>query len=202
MEELDIPESVTELAPAALAASNIMRFHGKYASPDNLYLANDGVLLQMSSAKGYGHRNLIFEVPADIVEIGEWAFFANRTVDKIVWHDGIKRIADHAFQAVSFWFDPQLPAGLEEIGKMAFNDPMSWSIFRGSSIIFPSSVKKIGSSIGLPETLYFEPTVPPEWNAHELEKRNVRTIYVPAESIDAYKEAYPMFAEKIIVWER
>lgn len=199
IEELNIPESVTELAPGAFAASDITKFSGKFASADNLYLSKDGVLIQMASVRGYGKQMITFEVPADIVEIGDRAFFGNDLVENIVWHAGIKRIASKAFQSCRIKFGPELPAGLEEIDDHAFYT--IWTTQFRDGVIFPASVKKIGSYFGLPSSIWFEPTVPPEWNVVKYEYRNIGTIYVPAESLEAYKEAYPMFADKITIWE-
>lgn len=154
----------------------------------------------MASVRGYGKQMITFEVPADIVEIGDRAFFGNDLVENIVWHAGIKRIASKAFQSCRIKFGPELPAGLEEIDDHAFYT--IWTTQFRDGVIFPASVKKIGSYFGLPSSIWFEPTVPPEWNVVKYEYRNIGTIYVPAESLEAYKEAYPMFADKITIWER
>lgn len=53
--------------------------------------------------------------------------------------------------------------------------------------------------------MWFEPVVPPQWSYSKYEfyqQGRLKALHVPAESVEAYKSAYPAFADVIKPWEK
>ena len=47
--------------------------------------------------------------------------------------------------------------------------------------------------------IWFEPVTPPKIDTTGM---RINAIYVPEEALEAYRNAYPEFSDKIHVWER
>ncbi len=164
--------------------------------------------------------------PDSVVEIGEGAFYQCLGLKSIKLGSGLKSIGDMAFDAcVELGYLPSnpkplvIPGNVESIGKRAFNTCgiMLLTLENGVKTIgeqaffscsflrtveIPSSVESIGK-----EAFYCEGfesiadlAATPQPYAEEMLGSVDKTfpIYVPGQSIAAYKQAWPDYANRIV----
>ena len=180
-----IGKGVTSIGDAAFCdCSNLKAFYGKFASADNCYLVVNGVL--HSFAIGCGATE--FTVPNSVSEIGNSAFYNCSSLTSVTIGSSVTAIEDAAFEYCSSLKTITIPDSVTTIGESAFNKCNSLT-----SAIIGNGVTSIGSSAfyncsNLTE-VYCKPTIPPT-GGYNMFNNNAadRKIYVPAESLDAYKE--------------
>ena len=168
LKSFTIPSSLTSVDDAIFAdCINLAEFKGKFASEDGRCLIVDGVL------KSFAHFGVTeYTLPGSITKIGDEAFCCDSNLASVTIPDGVTEIGDYAF----YWCQ-----GL-------------------TSITIPDSVTSIG--VGAFKLCYdltsvfCERTTPPTANFEGYSSwgafyRNAadRKIYVPTESVDAYKTA-------------
>ena len=168
---ISIPNSLMFLGEGNFSESyKLENFAGKYASPDGRCLIYEGTLI------AFAHYNCgtEFEVPSGVVKIGRDAFNACNTLISIT-----------------------LPETVESIG---------WEAFFGCNlqqITLPESLKSIGYySFGYNQNLSSITClsqIPPSAGQGMFEGTNNCPIYVPNESVDAYKTAsgWSAYADRI-----
>lgn len=200
LKTVNIPESVVEIEEGAFRGSSIKIFTGKFSSDNNRTVIIGNRLI----AAGYNDLldDALLIIPTNVTEIADFACAGNVGISQLTWHDGITRIGRNAFcgQITRCKWTPVLPAELVEIGELAFYNPYTRMSLFEDGVIIPSKVKRIGKEAITSPKMWFEPTDPPMWDIVERDKPEA--IFVPAHSLNAYKEAYPQFADKIVVWER
>ena len=95
---INIPESVTSLGEGAFAAcASLVRFSGKFASQDGLFLIDSGYILSAANGAMFGR----ITIPDGIITIGDWAFFACRQITDIIIPESVNSIGEEAFSGCS-----------------------------------------------------------------------------------------------------
>ena len=167
LESITIPESVTKISKDFAFYGTFKEFKGKFASEDSCCLIEDNTIIRYAI-----DCNLTsYAIPDNITTIGQCAFDGAKKVENII-----------------------IPNSITEIGYYAFRDcPLT-------SVTIPENVISIGHQAfahagGYSNTLkivYCKPTTPPrgnEWMFEFDNRETLETIYVPANAVDAYKEA-------------
>ena len=162
-----LPESLTNTDENLFRnCASLAEFKGKYASEDGRCLIIDGVLNSFA--------------PADLTSF---------TIP-----DGVVRVGEDSFNGCANLTAVTIPEGVEELGNWVF-----WQCTALTSIEIPASVTQIGQQCfggcTLLSEIYCNPTTPPAlelfygpWSAFEEIAEGAK-IYVPAESVEAYKTA-------------
>lgn len=124
-ESISIPSTVTQIATQAFSSTELKSYEVSEANQnftsvdDVLYTKDKSVLL--SVPVNWKEENSTFELPAEVSEIGDYAFYNNRTIQTIVMGEGVKKIGTHAFASCGALSEITLPDSLEEIGDNAFS---------------------------------------------------------------------------------
>ena len=132
-------------------------------------------------------------IPEGITSIENNTFQWCTSLTSISLPDGLQLIGDSAFYGCSLLASIILPEGLLSIGSQTFTFCTSLT-----SITFPSTIESIGSNPFLSCTqlsvLFIKAVTPPSGNPYNS---SIRNIYVPSQSVNAYKEAWPECADII-----
>ena len=129
-------------------------------------------------------------IPNSVTEIGYYAFAECSSFISVTIPDSVTEIGNYAFAWCSSLTSVTIPDSVTTIGKWAFDDCSSLE-----SITIPDSVTTIGyaafSSCSSLTSVYCKPTTPPA-GGYDMFYYNAsgRKIYVPMESVEAYKSAY------------
>ena len=187
-----IPDSVTTIGSSAfyncssqqvyiadLSAWCKIDFANSSANPlyydNNLYLNNELV------------TDLV--IPSDITEIKSYAFYYCSSLTSVTIPDSVTSIGSSAFSGCSRLTSVTIPDSVTTIGDQAFRNCSSLT-----SITIPDSVTSIGSyafeSCSSLTSVYCKATTPPTVSYHMFRgNASGRKIYVPIESVQAYKSA-------------
>lgn len=138
-------------------------------------------------------------LPLNLTKIEKSALYGRYNLDYVFIPQGVKEIGDYAFKGCSQLSSLVLPDSLEIIGYQPFSEGIK-------SIRIPRTVQELSNSgIGEIEDIYMEWTpeevekfgdVSLEWirfehNGNQSTMHFIRpTLHVPAEYIDAYKQAF------------
>ncbi|MBQ5778465.1 MAG: leucine-rich repeat domain-containing protein [Paludibacteraceae bacterium] len=128
-------------------------------------------------------------LPEGVTEIGRGAFGYCTSLTSITLPEGVKSIGDDAFFECSSLTSITLPEGVTEIGRGAFANCSSLT-----SITLPESVTSIGevafdcSSLASITSMNATPPSIDGYHGFEYVDKSI-TLYVPAESVEAYKNA-------------
>ena len=175
------------------------------------YTTTDGQILDVSDknsgatiiANFYadGKGTIIFDKP--ITRIGDYAFSWCESLTSITIPDSVTSIGDSAFYNCDSLVSVTIPDSVTTIEEYAFYWCESLT-----SITIPDSVTSIGYSAFYDcqdlESVYCKATIPPG-GANNMFSNNAsgRTIYVPKESVDAYKSAkwWSEYADDIVGYD-
>ena len=122
-------------------------------------------------------------------KIGDGAFQGCTTLASITIPDSVTTIGDNAFHSCVSLASVTIPEGVTEIGSQAFAVCTSLT-----SVTIPASVTSVSylafaHCFSLKE-VYCKPTTPPTGDSSMFhDNASGRKIYVPTESVDAYKSA-------------
>ena len=143
----------------------------------------------------YGCTSLTsITIPESVVSIGNYAFDSCSILTGITILEGVTSIGDYAFLGCSSLSSITIPDGVTSIGEGAFANCSNLT-----SITIPEGVTSIGYDafyycLSL-ESVYCKSTTPPvaerlngSWAAFYVNASG-RKIYVPIESVEAYKSA-------------
>ena len=203
-----IPDSVTEIGDYAFGdCTSLTSFYGKFASVDNRCLIANGKLIAFApagltgytipdsvtsiggSAFRYCYSLTSVTIPDSVTEIGDSAFNGCTSLTNITIPDSVTEIGDSAFYNCESLTSVTIPDSVIEIGSSAFR-----SCYSLTSVTIPDGVTEIGFSAFCDCTslkeVYCKPTTPPT-GGYDMFYGNAlgRKIYVPAESVEAYKSA-------------
>ena len=157
-----IPDSVTTIGYGAFSlCSNLQEFKSKFASEDVRCLIIDGTLNSFAPA---GLTE--YTIPDCVTTIGNSAFISCTSLTSITIPDNVTTIGDFAFSDCSSLTSVTIPDSVTTIGWNAFG--------------YCSSLTSV----------YCKATTPPAGGSSMFYKNaSGRKIYVPMESVEAYKSA-------------
>ncbi|MBE6197949.1 MAG: leucine-rich repeat domain-containing protein [Rikenellaceae bacterium] len=165
---ITIPDSVTSIGEDPFIwCSSLEAFYGKFASSDNRCLIVNEVL--NSFAIGCGATE--YTIPNSVTSIGSSAFSGCTSLTSVTIPDSVTSIRDYAFYGCRSLTSITIPDSVTSIGWGAFEDC--------------TSLKEV----------YCKPTTPPTGGCYMFSYYNsgYKTIgckiYVPTESVEAYKTA-------------
>ena len=206
---ITIPESVTGIGSEAFYGCSSLE---SITFPEGVSSIESGVFYQCA-------RLHDFTIPESVTRIGDVAFYGCRSLASITIPEGVTSIGDNAFYGCSslaefngkfasedgrclvkdgelISFAPYglteytIPDGVTSIGDEAFYYCRSLE-----SVTIPEGVTSIGAKAfyycqNLAE-VYCKPTTPPSGEKSDMFNYNAprRKIYVPSESVEAYKTA-------------
>ncbi len=196
-----IPDSVTEIGGSAFAdCDSLTSFYGKFTSVDNRCLIANGKLIAFAPA---GLTE--YTIPDSVTSIGKYAFGWCTSLTNITIPDSVTEIGNNAFFSCDSLTSVTIPDSVSAIGEYAFAYCESLT-----SVTIPDSVTSIGSYTFYYCTsltsVYCKPTTPPtgDYN-HSMFDNNAsgRKIYVPMESVEAYKSAqgWSDYADAIVGYD-
>ena len=180
-----IPDSVTSIGAAAFyVCSSLQEFRGKFASKDGRCLIIDGVLNSFAPA---GLTE--YTIPDSVTSIGDRAFYGCYSITSVTIPDGVTSIGDYVFSWCKSLTNVTIPDSVTTIGDEAFVYCSSLT-----SVTIGDSVTTIGkyafrdcSSL---TSVYCKAITPPSCRNYMFDKNaDDRKIYVPMESVEAYKSA-------------
>ena len=201
---ITIPDSVTTIGDAAFArCSNLREFNGKYASEDGRCLIFNGTLNLFAPA---GLTE--YTIPDGVTAIGWHAFGWCSSLTSITIGDGVTTIGMWAFGCCNSLTSVTIPDSVTTIGYQAFYGCSSLtSVTIGDSITtigdyafyYCSSLTSVYCKAVTPSTAEVYGSY---WCAFD-ENASDRKIYVPTESVDAYKSAtgWSSYADAIVGYE-
>ena len=194
-----IPDSVTEIGEWAFdSCSSLIEFKGKFASEDGRCLIIDGTLNFFAPA---GLTE--YTIPDSVTTIGEYTFGYCSSLTSITIPDSVTTIRDYAFYECTSLTSVTIPDSVTTIGDEAFGYCSSLT-----SVTIPDSVTTIGDyAFCWCESLtsvYCKATTPPAGD-YSMFYNNAsgRKIYVPMESVEAYKSAqgWSAYADAIVGYD-
>lgn len=130
---------------------------------------------------------MTLDIPEGVTKIGDFAFYTTPTLTSVTIPNGVTRIGREAFSQCTSLRSINIPNGVTTIGQYAFDRTAF------TSIIIPSTITSI--SIGAfnnssLESVTILATTPPSLGSGAFSRNGtLPTIYVPAESVEAYKGA-------------
>ena len=201
-----IPDSVTTIVEYAFTnCSSLQEFKGKFASEDGRCLIVDGVL--NSFALGCGATE--YTIPNSVTTIEDYAFWGCETLTSITIPDSVTAIGESAFFDCDSLTSVNIPDSVTAIGESAF-----LGCNRLTSVTIGNNVTSIGEfafdSCSRLTSVYCKAITPPAlalnyYGDCEAFDNNAsdRKIYVPMESVEAYKSAsgWSDYADDIVGYE-
>ena len=203
-----IGNSVTSIGNLAFySCSSLQAFYGKYASSDNRCLVVDGVLDTFAPS---GLTS--YTIPDCVTSIGKYAFSDCSSLTSVTIPDSVTSIGRSAFSDCSSLTSVTIGNSVTSIGNLAFYSCSSltsvtignsvtsigdWA-FDGcrslASVTIPDSVTSIGGwafqNCRSLASVYCKPTTPPAVGGYMFDDNaSGRKIYVPRNSVEAYKSA-------------
>lgn len=181
------PSTVTELGNSVFQnCQNLTSITGKWASDDNKCLIIDGTL------NSFAHANLgdSYSFPESVTTVGDSALRNCHYSGNLSFGSTLLRIESQAFAHAYYIKSIQLGESVEYIGDQAFNG------FGVKNLVLPASLKAIGSGAlanWFQSVTLSAKTPPVAADAHIFETEyntyDEFPVYVPAESVEAYKTA-------------
>ena len=165
---ITIPDSVTSIGYEVFPNS-VAEFKGKFATDDKLALIVNDRLIAFASASGV----TTYIIPDGVTSIGEWVFSNCDSLTEVTIPNSVTSIGEWVFSNCDSLTSIVIPEGVTEIGRWAFGDCMRLASVYCEAIIPPVAV--------LPES--------ESWQAFHNAIMGDEKIYVPMESVDAYKSA-------------
>ena len=188
---VNIGDSVTEIGVGAfIGCFSLTKFKGKFATEDGRSLIMDNEMIAYANASG-----TTYTIPDSVTSIGMGAFYYCESLTSVNIGESVTTIGDYAFYYCDSLTSVTIGDSVTEIGDSAFSGCTSLT-----SVTIPDSVTTIGSfafySCTSLTSVYCKATTPPSLGFYAFKYWNGSDdvpygcdIYVPAESVDAYKSA-------------
>ena len=185
-----IPESVTEIGSwTFMDCDNLTSI--VVAAENTVYDSRNGcnaIIETSSNTLIQGCSSTI--IPQNVTEIGDGAFYGCDSLISIVIPESVTSIGANAFNGCSCLDSIVIPESVIEIGEYAFYDCESLT-----SIVIPKGVKSIGrwafAGCCSLTSITCHAVTPPAINYGTFDEVDKSTpVYVPAGSVEVYKEAY------------
>ena len=180
-----IPNSVTTIGKAFRYCTSLKEFKGKFATEDRRSLIMDNAIIAYANASG-----TTYIIPDSVTTIVERAFAGCSSLTSVTIPDSVTTIGEYAFYYCYSLTSVTIPDSVTTIGNDAFSSCKSLT-----SVNIPDSVTTIGNYAFYDCTsltsVYCKATTPPALGGTYVFDSNGsgRKIYVPTESVDAYKSA-------------
>ncbi len=183
LESITLPDGITSIGNNAFASCIALE---SITLPHGLVTLGAGAFDTCRSL-------LSITIPDNITSIGANTFSNCWALTSVTLPDGITSIGSSAFGSCRSLTTITLPDGITSIGSSAF------SLSGLDTITFPASTEFIGAHVldGCTLQSIFIQTVTPPSGDPFADIYNVQNIYVPRPSVNAYKEAWPNFADVI-----
>ena len=163
-----IPDSATTIGGGAFSNCNsLQEFNGKFASDDGRCLIIDGTLNAFAPA---GLTE--YTIPDSVTMIGYCAFDGCTSLTSVTIPDSVTKIGWAAFEYCSSLTSVTIPDSVTTIGYYAFSWCESLTSVYCKATTPPAALSYYG-----------------DWEAFD-NNASGRKIYVPMESVEAYKSAY------------
>ena len=135
-------------------------------------------------------------LPNSLTSIGNQAFYSNYAMENITIPSGVTSIGTSAFENCTAMTFVNINSDEVSIGDNAFKGDTSLT-----AVTINSSGVTIGNNVFIGCTrllkLTFTATVPPQIDEGDFDNTNECAIFVPCDSIDAYKAAWSQYADRI-----
>ena len=219
---ITIPDGVTTIGSVVFSGcSSLTEFRGKFASEDGRCLIIDGALNYVA------HLGLTeYNIPNIVTTIGESAFSGCSSLTSVTIPDSVTTIGRQAFYNCSSLTSVTIPDIVTTIGVAAFSGCSSLTnvtipdrvttigdyAFRYcsslTSVTIGNSVTEIGDqtfySCSSLTSVYCKAVTPPTGGSGMFDSNaSGRKIYVPTESVEAYKSAryWKNYADAIVGYD-
>ena len=197
---ITIPNSVTEIGDAAFRECTSLI---SITIPNSVTSIGDRAFRECTSLTS-------ITIPNSVTSIGEYTFYGCTSLTSITIPDSVTSIGWDAFESCTSLTSITIPDSVNEIGDYAFYCSGLESIIIPDSVttigcnafedshltsaIIGRGVTYIGSAAfnrNLLKNVYIKSIIPPTNEDSELfwENHDIETIYVPNESLEAYKSA-------------
>lgn len=208
LHDVTIPENVTSIGDGAFSSNQYLSsFYGNFASQDRCCLiVNDTLKAFAPYESGLQEWRTEYTIPNGIATIGAHVFHSCYNLTTIEIPSSVTSIRNDAFLGCFNLANVTIPNGVTSIGDRAF----SWCE-EITTITIPENVTELGDYVFNDckklESVYCKPTTPPFQMYENTDEAGLfsqnaegRKIYVPNESVDAYKSAqgWSLYADDII----
>ena len=196
VESITIPNSVTSISESAFQTClNLAEFICQYATEDRRSLIMDKVLVSVAAA---GLTS--YDIPDGVTKIGLGAFFNRKSIVSVTIPNTVTVIDGYAFQGCSSLANITIPEMVTKISSKAFGNCSSLM-----DITIPEAVTTVGYEAfygcSTLTSVYCQSATPPTLGSRTFDgNAENRKIYVPAESVSAYKSAsgWSTYADAIV----
>lgn len=127
-------------------------------------------------------------IPSGVTSINQYAFANCRSLTQIDMPDSVTSIQGRAFHSCYSLTSVTIPSGVTSIGEEAFNRCRSLKYVTIPSGVTSIDQQAFAACSGL-TSVTVSATTPPTLGIAAFDNTNNSPIYVPAESVDAYKSA-------------
>ena len=195
-----IPDSVTTIGDGVfLSCYNLTEFKGKFAEDNGRILVVDGTLIAFAPSCGAKE----YTIPDSVTIIEMSAFRDCQSLTIVTIPESVTTIRNYAFYDCSSLTSVTIPDSATLIGDYAFKKCSSLT-----SVTIGNSVTSIGKGAfdvcGSLTSVYCKPTTPPAGGQYMFDQSaSGRKIYVPYNSVDAYKSAeyWSRYASDIVGYD-
>ena len=215
LENIDLPDGITYISSSAFEGCDKLPVVGGIRYADNYAIELTGERQQSYSLKegtrmvadavlvGIANSTGSITIPDCVNEVADKLFMNGFQIESVKMPGEVSSIGKFAFQKCTKLADVELSESLTSIGDYAFRECQSLA-----SIVIPASVSAIGSwaffDCTALESVYCQATTPPALGSSAFSRTDENhdfrlgaaapvplncKIYVPAESVDAYKSA-------------
>ena len=178
----------------------LMEINDEQSNPipvsSNMYFNNElienAVFANISEIKPYtfsSHKFKTIDIGSNIKSIGKFAFWNSTTAKTITLHEGLETLSERALGGNYTIEITYLPTTLKYIGERALMNCR----YVTEQFIFGENITYIGdvnfnNCYSQKSIIIYATTPPVIYNSNNIQNQNI-VVYVPAESVDAYKAA-------------